>query len=169
MKSRRLFPLDKNYILMQAQDDARRSLLKDMVKLAKRQYEVLHNPLGLVDKAIMQIRNSNRYPVDPFVDFYHDLAVIYRYKFGEVQLEFLWDGRSHYQKYQDDWKFFFIQTITALSLNDSFLKIMLEISVFSDPGTRNHILKNRLRNILSSHFEIRVNKNKGIIPLRIQA
>ncbi|MCC5930107.1 MAG: hypothetical protein JJU28_12730 [Cyclobacteriaceae bacterium] len=163
MKQRRLFPHDKNYILMQAQEDMRKALLRDMVEMVKANYEAFHNPLGLIDDTILQIRQSKRYPVEPFMDFYHDLSVIYRYKFGEVQLEFIWDGRSHYQKYCDDWQVYFKQSVSQLCHTESFVKVVLAISVFMKPGTRNKLVKNRLRNLLTQRFELKINKQKGLI------
>jgi hypothetical protein len=35
--------------------------------------------------------------------FYQNLAAVYRYKHGETQLEFVWDGRDHSQIYKSEW------------------------------------------------------------------
>lgn len=153
---------------MQAQEDMRKALLKVMVDMVKMNYEAYYNPLGLVDDTILKIRQSKRYPVEPFLDFYHDLSVIYRYKFGEVQLEFIWDGRSHYQKYCDDWQAYFKQSIGDLCHTESFLKLVLTICVFMKPGTRDKLIKNRLRNLLTQRFDMRINKQKGIILRKAQ-
>lgn len=148
---------------MQAQEDMRKALLKGMVDMVKKNYEAYYNPLGLVDDTILQIRQSKRYPVEPFLDFYHDLSVIYRYKFGEIQLEFIWDGRSHYQKYCDDWQAYFIQSVNELCQSESFIKVVLAISVFMKPGTRDKLVKARLKNLLTQRYDLKISKQKGLI------
>ena len=84
-----LFPGDKNYILKEEQSSIREELLHELVDFVKAYYLSVHNPLGLVDNTINAIQNSSFFPSEPFYEFYHDLSALYRYQFGEVQLEFL--------------------------------------------------------------------------------
>src|SRR5210317_1798121 len=106
---RRLFPSDKNYLLLDAQLEQKDALLQYLVGYVKDYYLKNHNPLGLIDDTILEIQKSRNFPAEAFDEFYHDLAAIYRFKYGEVQLEILFDGISHDTKYINEWANFFKQ------------------------------------------------------------
>ena len=55
--SRLLFPLDKNYILKEAQADTQNELLANLVAVIKETYLTLFNPLDLEDDTIKEIKN----------------------------------------------------------------------------------------------------------------
>lgn len=55
----RLFVLDKNYILKQAQRDAQRELLVEMLEEIKASYFEQYNPLQLMDATSEKLHNFN--------------------------------------------------------------------------------------------------------------
>lgn len=78
----KLFPLDKNYILRQAQTAMEDRMLELMVFELKRSYTVLYNPLMLMDNTFNQILDAHDFPKDRLKVIYHQLCGVYRYKFG---------------------------------------------------------------------------------------
>ncbi len=160
---RRLFPSDKNYILSAVQDEQKESLLKYLVHYVKQYYLQNYNPLGLIDDTILEIKRSKDFPVHAFDEFYHDLAAIYRFKHGEVQLEFLFDGMTHYEKYQTDWKRYFKQSIKSYCLNRYFIRAVLDIAVFHKQDRVASLAGYRLKYFLTNYFEMKVYKYRGIL------
>ena len=159
---RKLFPGDKNYILREVQEDQKDELLFFLVEYVKDFYLNIHNPLGLIDKTILKIKNSKDYPLAPLSEFYYDLAAIYRYQYGEVQLEFIFDGRSQEEKYTSEWHAYFKNSIKEYCYNIHFLKAVLEISVFHPKHRIAHLAGNRMKYFIEQHFELKVYKHKGI-------
>lgn len=165
----KLFHLDRNYLLQEAQRELQGSLLQDFVKRAISAYQTIHNPLGLVDDTVTQI---NAYQpsideLDSFEVFYKKLAAIYRYEHGHNQLEFVWDGRSHQEYYGELWTAFFVEQTNKLFLNTPFLKIVLELTVFSHQLMDNQMLIYRISSLFREHFNYQVYKRKGVRKLRI--
>ena len=162
---RRLFPSDKNYILSEVQDEQREALLQYLAKYVKEYYLHHHNPLGLIDDTILKIKKAREFPIHAFDEFYHDLAAIYRFKHGEVQLEFLFDGMSHYDKYKTDWKRFFKQSIKSYSHNKFFIRAILDICVFHHHDRVAFLAGDRLKYFLAQYFGMKVYKFRGIMSL----
>lgn len=161
--NRKLFPADKNYILKEVQQRTENELLTWMVDYVKEQYETLHNPLGLIDNTIETIRSSSFKNVELFHEFYNDLAGIYRYKHGEVQLEFLFDGTSHYTKYRSEWKVTYMRWVTQLLYQHVVMRAFLEVTVFGVSRERQlELILNRLRSYVEQHFQLKIYKYKGI-------
>lgn len=164
---RRLFPSDKNYILSTVQDEQKDDLLQYLVQYVKRYYLKHHNPLGLIDNTILAIQNATDFPDKPFDEFYHDLAAIYRFRHGEVQLEILFDGTSHYEKYRLDWERYFKQSIQAYCLNRFFIRAVLDIAVFHHHDRVAFLAGDRLKYFLSQYFGMKVYKYRGIMSVAV--
>lgn len=161
--NRKLFPADKNYILKEVQQRTEDELLTWLVDYVKEQYETLHNPLGLIDNTIETIRSSSFKNVELFHNFYNDLAGIYRYKHGEVQLEFLFDGTSHYTKYRSEWKVTYMRWVTQLLYQRVVMRAFLEVTVFGVSREKQlELILNRLRTYVEQHFQLKIYKYKGI-------
>lgn len=163
---RKLFSSDKNYLLHQVQEETRDQLLSYLIEYVKKFYQQYHNPLGLIDETILKIQQSYDYPLEPLHEFYCDLAAIYRYHFGEVQLEFLFDGRTHEEKYEADWLDYFKRSVTGYCYNLHFLKAVLEISVFHPKDKIAFLAGNRMKYFIEQQFELKVYKYKGIQKLK---
>ncbi len=159
---RKLFPDDKNYILKSVQSSNKEELLIELVTFVKKYYLRHYNPLGLIDDIILKIKNSKPFPFEPFEEFYFDLATIYRFKYGEVQLQFLFDGRSHYEKYAADWEEYFMQNIHSFCSNRFFIRAVLDIGVFHTQDRVAQLAGRRLKYFLNEFFELKVYKYRGI-------
>ncbi len=162
---RRLFPSDKNYLLTNAQELQKVSLLNFLVDYVKSYYLEQCNPLGLIDDTIIKIQEAKDFPIEPFDEFYHDLAAVFRFKYGEVQLEILFDGTSHFDKYKNDWEIFFKQNVRAYSLNRFFVRAVLDISVFHNQDRVAQLAGDRLKYFLTNYYGLKVYKYKGIMSL----
>jgi hypothetical protein len=159
---RKLFPADKNYILREVQSSSRKALLRQLVELVKSNYLAQSNPLGLLDDTVLRIQRSRRFPYAAFDEFYGDLAALYRYWHGEVQLEFLFDGKSHYQKYQVEWREYFLEYSREFMKNRFFERAVLDIAVFHRDGRTARLAGSRLKYFLIQYFGIKVYKYRGI-------
>lgn len=162
---RRLFPSDKNYLMVQAQESQKEKLLDYLVNYSKSFYLEQHNPLGLIDDTILEILDAKSYPIEAFDEFYYDLAAIYRFKYNEVQLEFLFDGSTHYDKYSKEWVEFFNQHIYAFCNNRFFLRAILDISVFHNKDRVAQLAGDRLKYFLENFYSMKVYKYRGIMEL----
>lgn len=164
---RTLFPGDKNYILQEVQTSMREDLLHKLVDFVKTYYLSVHNPLGLIDDTISSIQNSTHFPLEPLYEFYHDLAAVYRYNYGEVQLEFLFDGRTHFEKYNKEWERFFMESILEFCSNRFFIRAILDIAVFHKHDRVAELAGDRLKYFLIQYYEVKVYKYRGIQKLKV--
>lgn len=162
----RFFKLDKNYILQEAQQAGRDELLQQLVAYVKQAYMQQHNPLGLVDDTILTIQQAEQPPIDKLQDFYNILAGIYRYKHGSNQLELLFDGASHFEKYQHEWAEAFAAWYKGFCQKPTFLKAVLEVSVFYPADRKGTLAEARMRAFISQHFDLRIHKRHGIKGLK---
>jgi hypothetical protein len=160
---RKYFPLDKNYILKEAQISLEKELLLLLVNTCKQTYLQRFNPLGIVDSSVAKILAHQEKEFPLLVEFYHHLAAIYRYTHGNNQLELLFDGTDHFTKYSQDWRTGFTSVIHTLLQNDHFLKAILESTVFFPTDRKAHLAANRLKAYMSQTLELKVTRHKGIM------
>jgi hypothetical protein len=158
----RFFPKDKNYILKEAQSLHRPFLLFYTFKRSRRAYFERHNPLGIVDDTIKSIIDCDHPKLENLEYIYDTLAGIYRYKFGVNQLELLFDGGSHFEKYSNDWQLAYKKWIKEFCNHPRFLKAVLETTVFFPDDKRSDLAINRLRIFVDEYFGVKVNKYRGI-------
>lgn len=164
--SDRLFLLDKNYILKEVQSDLRLGLQDKLIDLIKEAYYTLFNPLRLTDETTEQIDNyqpTNQYFFD---ELYEVIAGIHRFQIGDNQLELLFDGSSHYDKYVADWSEAFIGHINQLCIKKNFVLAGLELSVFHSGDKRIELAQNRMKISIFDHFGLKIYKHKGIKALK---
>ena len=160
---RKYFPFDKNYLLKEAQSATREDLLASMVGTVKDCYQCYYNPLGLVDDTVKKIRGTEVKNLEYFDEFYDDLAGIYRYKFGEVQLEFLWDGTSHQDKYRLEWQKTFDSWVKDFCHHQPFIRAVFELTTFYSPMCRPEHVQQRLKSFLVNYFDLKIYHYKGIV------
>lgn len=158
----RFFKFDKNYILKEAQEASREELLLQMVADVKQFYLQQNNPLGLIDDTVRTIQESSNPGTKKLHDFYHVLAGIYRFKHSSNQLELLFDGASHFEKYQQEWKTAFREYYFFFCQKPSFIKAVLEVSIFYPKQRKGQLAEARMRSFLSQYFELRIHKRHGI-------
>lgn len=158
----RLFLLDKNYLLKQVQSEMKLELQALLIEQIKIGYFSHFNPLRLPDDRSEMVEEFRPVHLSFFDDLYEILAGIYRYQIGDNQLEFLFDGRSHYDKYVEDWRTSFEDYANQLVTRKNFILAGLELTVFYDSEHRIELAKNRMRVAIFDHFGLKVYKYKGI-------
>ena len=160
--NQRLFLLDKNYILKQVQNDLKPMLQAKLVEGIKTGYFQLFNPLRLVDELSEQVDSYTTKEYSFFDELYANLAGIYRFQVEGNQLELLFDGRSHYEKYSHDWQEGFDQYMTELCQKKNFILAGLELTVLRSADKRIELAQNRMNVCIYEHFGLKIYKYKGI-------
>ncbi len=161
------FPFDKNYILEKAQLDQQEELIVYLVNYVKAYYLSNYNPLGLEDDTVIAIKDHPTVYTKRLTEFYRNLAGIYRFKYGQNQLELLFDGQDHYQKYVSDWETKYKAWLVAFCRRPNFVRAVLELTVFY-PGERKSLLaENRMKAFIYQHFDLKVYKYKGIRAMKV--
>ena len=160
--SDRLFLLDKNHILKHAQRDLRLELQVALIDKIKEGYYQHYNPLRLDDETTALIEAFRPIHLSLFDELYDILSGIFRYKIGDNQLELLFDGRSHYEKYLIDWKEAFLNWIDELNTRQNFIIAGLELSVYYAPEKKIQLSQNRMKLCIYEHFGLKLHKYKGI-------
>ena len=159
---RKYFLFDKNYILENAQLGLQKRLLTQLIELVKAHYMSFNNPLGIEDDTICCIKNCTRYKIDHFHIFYTDLAGVYRFKYGQNQLEIPFDGIDHYTKYQQEWSENFISWARDLCNNPCFVKTVLQLGIFGLNDQAILLAQDRLKHYVTQFFDLKIYKYRGI-------
>jgi hypothetical protein len=157
---RKFFHSDKNYLLEQAQLELEDFLLKDLLDLVKQEYEVRHNPLGIADSYTLKIRNYQLHDPSPLKTFYLNLAGVYRYRFGDNQLTFMWDGIDQAERYKKEWTGFFKTQTTAFCKNELFIRAIFDLTVFNNYS---QLAESRMNNFMLQTFEVKL--RNGLIKV----
>lgn len=126
-----------------------------------------YNPLGLDDSYSKRIKSFEPKDLDSLNTFYQNLAAVYRYKCGDTQLEFIWDGGEHFEKYKLEWSDAFDQWSAQFFRQELFIKAVLDLTVFLPVNKKVHLAENRMNNFIHQQFEIKIHKTKGILELRV--
>jgi hypothetical protein len=162
---RKFFPLDKNYLLEQAQYQIQDALLTALLEKVKDHYFLRYNPLGLDDSLSIRIDKFKLKNKKALYSFYENLAGIYRYKFGENQLQFLWDGADHIEKYKSDWAMAFNEWTTVYCQDDLFINAVLDLTVFLPENRNAQLAESRMNHFVLKHFEVKIHKQRGILSI----
>lgn len=164
---RKFFPLDKNYLLEEAQLSLQDYLLFGLIEKSKIIYQQKNNPLQLEDAFSLRITNFQPNNFEPLHNFYHTLAGIYRFKHGDNQLAFLWDGQNHFEKYQTDWKETFEQWASEFCQRDQFVQAILDLSVFLPENRSAPLAENRMNFVMLQYFDLKIHKSRGIVAMKV--
>ena len=163
----KIFPLDKNYILRQAQSELEEELIDRMVFELKRSYTILYNPLQLMDQTFKQILDTFDFHRERVRLIYRQLCGIYRYKHGDNQLEMLFDGRSHLEKFKEDWSVAFLKYVRELGIYEQYVKTMLRMTLLFDTEARAEWAENHCKAFINQYFDLKVVKRQGELLLKI--
>jgi hypothetical protein len=171
---RKFFPLDKNYLLEEVQLHLQDALLIQLFQQVKSSYERLHNSLGLKDSFSLKIQSYEPSSLQSLQIFYQNLAGVYRYKWGDSQLEFVWDGRDNGEKYREDWCLFFEKSVSQFCQQELFVQAVLDVTVFlpkenPDEKIEKHLTmaENRMNHFMLQHFEVKLHKSRGIVNMKV--
>lgn len=161
---RKFFPLDKNYILEQAQLSLKQPLLQHLVDYVKVEYLLKSNPLGLADDTAQKITNHNSTDFRHLEEFYLTVMGIFRYTYYyDNQLEFLFDGGDDFPKYQREWKTQFKKWTKQFCKNQNFIRAVLDLTVFYPTDSPVLMVDNRMQAFITEFFEIKIHPQKGIV------
>ncbi len=163
----KLFPLDKNYILRHAQSVLEEEMIDRMVFELKRSYTFLYNPLRLMDQTYAQVLDTYDFPRERARMIYRQLCGIYRYKHGDNQLELLFDGRTHFEKFQEDWSDALVGYAQELGIHEQYVKTMLRMTLLFDTETRAEWAENHCKAFINQYFELKVVKRQGELRLKV--
>jgi len=164
---RKFFPLDKNYLLEEAQLSLQDALLSQLIENVKQCYQQIHNPLGLDDAFSCQVKGFQVRNFKPLYTFYQNLAAIYRYKFGDNQLTFAWDGRDHGEIYKAEWMEAFEEWTDNFCKHELFLQAVLDLTVFLPDNRHAHLAESRMNHFILKHFDVKFHKSRGIVDMRV--
>jgi len=138
-----------------------------MIETVKAEYEIQHNPLGLVDDFSLKITSYKPTELNELNSFYQLLAGVYRFKYGDSQLEFLWDGTDHFEKYKNDWANVFKKWIIELCTREQFVQAVLDLTVFRSETEQPQLAENRMNFVMLNFFELKVHKSKGLVRMKV--
>lgn len=162
----KLFPLDKNYILRQAQSVLEDQLIAVMVFELKKSYTQLYNPLMLMDETFVKILDTHEYPDDRLKMIYRQLCGIYRFRNGDNQLELLFDGRTHIDKFKEDWADQLTSWCRELGRHEQYVKTMLRMTLLFDTESRAEWSENNCKAFINQYFDLKIVKRKGELKLK---
>ncbi len=138
-----------------------------MVFELKRSYTKLYNPLLLMDTTYAQILDTFEFPRDRARLIYRQLSGIYRYKHGDNQLEMLFDGRTHLEKFQEEWSAAFVGYVNELGIYEQYVKTMLRMTLLFDTESRAEWAENHCKAFINQYFDLKVVKRQGELRLKI--
>jgi len=164
---RKFFPLDKNYLLEDAQLRLQDTLLTQLIEQVKSEFQQRSNPLGLLDEFSSKIKNYHCQNLKPLTNFYLNMAAVYRFKYSDNQLEFVWDGRDHQQKYLAEWTTTFKTWITEFCKQELFIQAVLDLTVFLPENRHADLAENRMNNFMLKQFEVKLHKTKGLVAMKV--
>lgn len=165
---RKFFPRDKNYILEQAQLSLEHSLLQHLVDFVKVEYLLRCNPLGIADDTAEKIKHHNSQDFRHLHEFYITLMGIFRYTYyGDNQLEFIFDGKDDFQKYQHEWSLQFKKWVKEFCKHHNFLRAVLDLTVFYPVDSPVLMVDSRMNVFVSQFFEVKIHPQKGIIKKNV--
>ncbi len=161
---RKFFPLDKNYILEEAQLSLESSLLQYLVDFVKVEYLLRSNPLGMMDSMAVKIQEHSSSDYRHLHEFYFNLAGLFRYKYyRDNQLEFIFEGKDAFHQYQEEWSREFKIWTKAFCKHHNFLRAVLDLTVFYPTDSPVLMVDNRMNAFISQFFDVKIHPQKGII------
>lgn len=161
---RKFFPLDKNYILEEAQLSLEPQLLQYLVDFVKVEYLMRSNPLGMMDSMAVRIQEHNHTDFRHLHEFYVNTMGVFRYKYyGDNQLEFIFEGKDAFKQYQEQWTRQFKDWTKVFCRQHNFLRAVLDLTVFYPADSPVLMVDGRMNAFISQFFELRIHPQKGII------
>lgn len=161
---RKFFPLDKNYVLEEAQLSMEPPLLQYLVDFVKVEYLLRNNPLGMMDASAQMIQDHRGTDFRHLHEFYLNLMGVFRYKFyGDNQLEFIFEGKDAFNLYQEEWSSEFKKWTRAFCKHKNFLRAVLDLTVFYPADSPVLMVDNRMNAFISQYFEVKIDPRKGIV------
>ena len=153
----KFFSADKNYLLKTVQAFSKEMLIRSWAQEAFKSFNEIENPLGLRDSFYVKLENqilNGRFILSGSYDI---LAAWFRYKYGSNQLAFLWDGRSHMEFYDAEWKEYFQSIIAKITSDPAIYKSIVRAAI-SDASTDVTFVEQHIKRSLLGHLNIRMTR-----------
>jgi hypothetical protein len=161
---RKFFPLDKNYILEEAQLSLQHTLLSHLVDYVKIEYLLKSNPLNLSDDTTNKIKQHTSSDFRHLNDFYLTVMGIFRYTYySNNQLAFGFDGRDDFDRYKVEWTMQFKAWTKEFCRHANFIRAVLDLTVFYPVDSPVLLMDTRMGVFISQFFEVKIHPQKGII------
>ena len=154
-------------MLKEVQIEKRTVFLQTLINHVKSAYLNQCNPLGIIDDTVLSIQAYKNYNVKHLEEFYDHISGIFRYQIGTNQLELLFDGKTHYEKYLEDWENCFVDWMKDFCTQDRFLKAVLAVTVFYKDEHSAILAENRLKYFISNYFSLKLYRYKGIMKMHV--
>ena len=164
MNVKKFFPADKNYLLKEAQVALEERLRDQLIDLIKELYFAQFNPLGLEDDFIRTLKKAS-VKDDKFLEKpYEILAALYRYQFGDNQLELLWDGTSHVDHYKNKWQGKYSEWLIEMCLKKpAFTRALIKSIFNADQQMNMEFIERYLSSAILEHFGFKLYKKQGLV------
>lgn len=111
--------------------------------------------MGLEDDFIIELKSKINLGKTLLEDNYDLLAAVYRYIHGDNQLEIRWDGRSHLEAYDEEWKSMFLKWTETLSLIKEIQRPVIRYAISSTESNSTFLVQSLRRGILN-HFKLKL-------------
>jgi hypothetical protein len=79
----------------------------------------------------------------------------------------LFDGRTHLEKFQEDWSLQLIEWVHELGYHEQYVKTMLRMTLLFDTESRAEWSENHCKFFINEYFELKIIKRKGELKLKI--
>lgn len=149
------FNQDKNYLLKTVQAFSKDFLLQLWLQETLHAYHIQHNPMGLEDDFTIELKENITTSQVIIEEAYDLLAAIYRLDYGDNQLSFQWDGRTHMEVYDAEWKEMYKKWIKELSLIKGIQRPILRYAI-SKGQVNSYFLTQSIRKEISTFFNVRL-------------
>jgi len=167
MITRKFFPADKNYLLKEAQSNIEDELRNQLMGMIRKLYFAQFNPLGIEDDFVISLKSASIGHDDFLEKPYEVLAALYRYQYGDNQLELLWDGTSHLSYYEDQWKAKYRDWLIEICMNKpSFTRALIKFIFNLDNQMNSEFIERYLCTSILEHFGFKLYKKKGLISIQ---
>lgn len=163
MVTRKFFAADKNYLLKEAQANLEQQLRPQLMVIVRELYFAQFNPLGLEDDFVVSLKNASS-PKDNFLEKpYEILAALYRYQYGDNQLELLWDGISHIEHYQKQWQQKYQSWLVEMCVSKpSFTRALIKFIFNLDNQMNSTFIEKYICTSILEHFGFKLYKKRGL-------
>ena len=111
--------------------------------------------MGLEDDFVIELKQKIGFGKELLKDNYDVLAAVYRHDHADNQLEIMWDGRSHMEAYDADWKEMYNSWISGLSYLKEIQRPIIKY-VVSEGGVNHSFLKQSIRRAILGHFNLKM-------------
>jgi hypothetical protein len=79
----------------------------------------------------------------------------------------LFDGRTHFEKFQEDWTASLLGYVRQLGQHEPYVKTLLRMTLLHDTESRAEWAENHCKAFVNQFFELKVIKRQGELLLKV--